>query len=104
MTFKMKLKDRTKIVQAKEKLLMTKENGVKGTTSIKILLDSNYWETMVRNETGEEGKGPCHERPWISQFKEFTVEHTEERETLRAFNLRNNMAKLVFNPTISGPV
>lgn len=63
MTFKMKLKGRIKIVQAKRKLLTTKENGVKGTPSIKILLDSNYWETMVRNRMERKAGGHLMQDP-----------------------------------------
>lgn len=32
------------------------------------------------------------------------IDHVEDQETLKAFNLRSNMAKLVFKSTISGPV
>lgn len=42
---------------------MTEENGVKETISIKILLDSNYWETMVRNESGKKGNDSYHAGP-----------------------------------------
>lgn len=41
---------------------------------------------------------------WISHFKGSTLDHVEDQETLKAFNLRSNMAKLVFKSTISGPV
>lgn len=39
---------------------MAEENTIKGTTSIRILLDSNYCETMVRIETEEKNKWPYH--------------------------------------------
>ena len=41
---------------------------------------------------------------WISHFKESALGQAEDRETLKAFNLRSNLAKLVFKSTISGPV
>lgn len=91
-----KLKGRIKIVQAKEKRVMTKANSIKGTISVKILLDSNYWETMVRNVMEDQGKGPTHSGPWISQIEDSTLGHLKDRKPLKAFNLRSNMTKLVF--------
>lgn len=58
---------------------------------------------MVKIKTEEKNKGSYHAGPWKSHFKESTVGHVEDRETLKVFNLRS-YAKLVFKSTISGPV
>lgn len=58
MTLKRKLKSTIKIVQAKEKQVMTKENSIKRIISIKTVLGSNYWESVVRNAMEEGDKEP----------------------------------------------
>lgn len=75
---------------------MTKENSIKGTMSIKILLGSNYWETMVRNAMEEGGKGATHSGPWISHIEGSTLDHLKDGKSLKAFNLRSNRTKSVF--------
>lgn len=55
---------------------MTKENSMKETTSIKILQDSHYRETMVRNVM----KGPTHSGPWMSHIEDSTLDHLKDRK------------------------
>lgn len=67
-----------------------------------------YWIEIIGRQwvekTVEKGKRPYYAGPWISHFKESSLDCLEDRETLKAFNLRNNKAKLVFKSTISGAV
>ena len=56
---------------------------------------------MVRKDW-RRGKMPYYAGIWISHFKELIFDCMEDREMLKAFNLRNSMAKLVFKSTIWG--